>query len=224
MTSNETILKELESIAPTLAGDIRQMPYAVPVDHFETFPLRMLDRVFALSQEKSVPAGYFDSFAESMLARVRNREVTDELEQIAPLLNSIPKQMPYDVPDGYFETLNPAIPARSAKVVAFGGGKWKQWAAAAAIIFTLGITWLMLDSRTDDKGGHIASEQQVDSLLLNIDGASMATYIHMDGSDDYEFLRTLFLANEDIESGLKSFSTEELKTYIDRYPQQEPGT
>ena len=53
----------------------------------------------------SVPKGYFEGFAASMLEKVKtDKAVTasDELEALAPLLAGISKKMPFTVPEGYF--------------------------------------------------------------------------------------------------------------------------
>jgi hypothetical protein len=57
------------------------------------------------SEVFTVPQGYFDQFAASVLARIRAEEpeMLAELEELSPLLASIPRQMPYEVPSGYFE-------------------------------------------------------------------------------------------------------------------------
>jgi len=52
----------------------------------------------------SVPAGYFEGFAESVVQRLKidSLSSSEELEEIAPFLASLPKEMPFSVPDGYF--------------------------------------------------------------------------------------------------------------------------
>ena len=53
----------------------------------------------------SVPKGYFEGFAASMLEKVKtDKAVTasDELEALAPFLAGISKKMPFTVPEGYF--------------------------------------------------------------------------------------------------------------------------
>ena len=52
----------------------------------------------------SVPDGYFEGFAQSVLQKLKTDPLTssEELEEIAPFLASIPKKMPFAVPEGYF--------------------------------------------------------------------------------------------------------------------------
>ena len=55
----------------------------------------------------SVPEGYFDTLASSVLAKIRGAErpssAVEEISQLSPLLAGIPRTMPYDVPSDYFE-------------------------------------------------------------------------------------------------------------------------
>jgi len=52
----------------------------------------------------SVPVGYFEGFAQSVIQRLKidSLSSSDELEEIAPFLASLPKKMPFAVPQGYF--------------------------------------------------------------------------------------------------------------------------
>lgn len=53
----------------------------------------------------SVPEGYFDGLAASILARVKEQEASaaSELQELSPFLARISRQMPYAVPQDYFE-------------------------------------------------------------------------------------------------------------------------
>src|SRR3954463_14078072 len=52
----------------------------------------------------SVPEGYFNSLAESILRRVKAQdlEASDEIAELSPLLSGLSKQMPFEVPADYF--------------------------------------------------------------------------------------------------------------------------
>lgn len=57
------------------------------------------------SETYSVPKGYFEGFAASVLQRVKAENAvsaSQELEALAPFLAAIPKKMPFAVPQGYF--------------------------------------------------------------------------------------------------------------------------
>ncbi len=62
-----------------------------------------------------VPAGYFEGFAERMLARVQGgSEAAEELQELSPFLASLPKSMPYAVPDQYLTSNEASLPAFTA--------------------------------------------------------------------------------------------------------------
>ena len=59
----------------------------------------------------SVPVGYFEGLAESLLQNVKISLLSssEELEEIAPLLASLPKEMPFSVPAGYFSDVTEGL-------------------------------------------------------------------------------------------------------------------
>jgi hypothetical protein len=62
----------------------------------------------------TVPEGYFEHFAASVLAKLKAQEpvaVSDELSALSPLLAAIPKKMPYSTPENYFDELAGGIPS-----------------------------------------------------------------------------------------------------------------
>ena len=60
----------------------------------------------------SVPEGYFDGLAASILAKVKAQTLSpaDELQELSPLLAGISKQMPYSLPAGYFDENMATLP------------------------------------------------------------------------------------------------------------------
>jgi hypothetical protein len=72
---------------------------------------------FNTTHPYSVPEGYFDGLAATILAKVKSKEVSAaaELDEISPLLAGIPKIIPYSVPSSYFE--------ENAKNVAYIAGE-----------------------------------------------------------------------------------------------------
>ncbi len=55
----------------------------------------------------SVPEGYFEELAASVLAKIKGEETvsgSEEITQLSPLLAAIPRTMPYAVPDNYFQS------------------------------------------------------------------------------------------------------------------------
>lgn len=61
----------------------------------------------------TVPDGYFDHFAASVLAKIKamDASVNDELSALSPLLAAIPRTTPYAIPENYFSDLATDLPA-----------------------------------------------------------------------------------------------------------------
>ncbi|HEY4874619.1 MAG TPA: hypothetical protein VIH86_03545 [Puia sp.] len=80
--------------------------------------LHTIDKNIQLSQP---PVGYFESFAEKMLKRVKaktSNSVDEELANLSPFLSTIKREMPFSVPQNYFEEL-PDNVLQSAKAIDF---------------------------------------------------------------------------------------------------------
>lgn len=61
----------------------------------------------------SVPEGYFEGLAASILAKVKgeeNQTASKEITDLSPLLAGISRQMPYSVPDQYFQSTLEVLP------------------------------------------------------------------------------------------------------------------
>jgi hypothetical protein len=89
MTDKNNILNELAELNSSLAGKAKETAY-------------------------SVPAGYFDTLLENVMARIKAMDIADakeELQILSPLVAGLSKQVPYEVPAGYFEQLNADKPA-----------------------------------------------------------------------------------------------------------------
>jgi hypothetical protein len=68
----------------------------------------------------TVPEGYFDHFAASVLAKIKDTQadaVNEELSTLSPLLAAIPKKMPYSTPENYFNELATGLPSLMAEEV-----------------------------------------------------------------------------------------------------------
>lgn len=55
----------------------------------------------------SVPEGYFDSLASSVLAKIKGEATisgSEEIAQLSPLLAGISRQLPFSVPNNYFQS------------------------------------------------------------------------------------------------------------------------
>lgn len=149
MENRQQISEELKAISPLLAGMGAINPYQVPEGYFSALPQVIMDRVGmedlltgASANTYQAPAGYFDELPAALLARVKNigmiSEVQAELDEIAPLLNTISKQNLFSVPAGYFENtdfiLATQVEKKQGKLVSIGfARRWTRYAVAAVM-------------------------------------------------------------------------------------------
>ncbi len=119
MKSNETILKELQEIAPMLSQLEKKNFYAVPENYSVNFKNEILEQVKLsgviqelktitpeLSKVKmqtmaEVPANYFNSFSGNLMKKIHANEVAAELKEIAPTLSEAGKINHLEVPTNY---------------------------------------------------------------------------------------------------------------------------
>jgi hypothetical protein len=59
----------------------------------------------------SVPEGYFEGLAGSIMAKIRGSEAGIEIEELSPLLAGISRNTPYYLPENYFEASIENLPA-----------------------------------------------------------------------------------------------------------------
>jgi hypothetical protein len=59
-----------------------------------------------------VSEGYFEGLAQTALSRIRALQASgprEELEALSPFLSQVPRSLPFQVPEGYFEALHRAM-------------------------------------------------------------------------------------------------------------------
>lgn len=131
MNPKNDISEELRSLSELVATVSRQTPYRVADDYFSDFPARVLLRV--KTQHKpltfSVPEGYFEGFAQGLMARIKAgagrdagiareataaspllpEDVDTELAALSPLLAQLRHLGTFKAPEGYFEEISPIL-------------------------------------------------------------------------------------------------------------------
>ncbi len=112
--------------------------YTVPDNYFENLATNILLKIKSEQSVYTVPSSYFNDLSDNILQKIKQQKPNDiynELQEIAPALNTISKENLYQVPDNYFENLTYTSNKQPAKVISIGFKKWYKYAAAAAIIF-----------------------------------------------------------------------------------------
>lgn len=218
MTQKETIFEELTIISPVLTTLNRSNLFVAPQGYFEGLAVDIIARIKreellagAKSNTLTAPENYFETLSDKILSKISNNknELADELENIAPLLNSISKKNVYTVPENYFEnfsiTKNKKQPA---KIISFGfTRKWISYAAAAIIGGVL-IT-----------GGFLYQNKQssfnVTKELNSVSDSELNAYIENDSlafNADNNSLKEQDLP--DIKQSISTVSDEELQQYL----------
>jgi hypothetical protein len=154
MNYENTILSELQHVAPELMAINKRGPYTLPEGYFEGLNQAILAQVKLfnlLSTEKQLPYkapnGYFDQLPITISDRIKQQmvplnEVQEELASIAPLLNNISKSPVYTLPPTYFETNEQLLVKHEVKAKIIHFGNWKkitQYAVAAVLISVLAV-------------------------------------------------------------------------------------
>jgi hypothetical protein len=221
MTSKSDILAELEGIAPLLAAQKHAVPFQAPAEYFTLFADGLLDNIHQANHSSEVPAGYFDGFSAQMLQLVRGNTLSDELKVVAPVLNDISKEMPFYLPDGYFENFEVkkvhTTTKEPGKLVSLFGKTLIKWAAAAAVILSIGFTWIYFSKQTSDPVYTASlSMQEMDSLLNQMEEGNLNGLLEEEGTDS-EFTILLLAAQEEVGKSVQNLSTEELNGYLENF-------
>ena len=198
--------------------------YSAPANYFDNLSNNILDKINK-EQEASIPQGYFESLPDLMLNKIKGLEVKEELEEVAPFLNTISKKPVNHIPEGYFGNLG-AKPGEKeqaqTKVVSIKKkSAWFTYVAAACLLGVIAFTALKLNTKTNSETTGLAQIPLVDTTvkindeLAKVDDAAIESYLKAN-----ELVADAFVVNshpvkdEDIESFLKEFSEEELQQYL----------
>ncbi len=242
MSKKDMISDELMEITPVLATINRQNIYSVPRSYFENLAKNISEKAInefviinALQQNKppfSIPTDYFEGLSSQILNKINNEitsdnEIKKELNEVAPLLNTIDKKMVYNIPINYFEHLEIIIPVEksTAKVVSINKfSRALRYAAAAVITAIVGFSTYFLtnnDSSIINTQTNIAVvniTEAVDQLSENeivdyLDSRPVVFDANVTNINIYEELN--------VQENIKTMSEEEIRQFLIEYA--EPG-
>ena len=215
-------------------------PHSVPAGYFENLPEIIIDKLALKSTFVSntnskelynVPDGYFSNLSGNILQKIneKNSSVQQELEELSPLLSSIPKTNVFTVPEKYFEglTVQHKVNKQPAKVISIGTKtrKWFAYAAAAcvaALMFGGGYYYMQSKSNTNNTSAantQIAAVN-VEQAVLQLSDSEIDSYLKEDNSDIYTNQNS---DNQDINVKilLENMSDDEIDNYL--LKNSEPG-
>jgi hypothetical protein len=228
MENRHEIVKELHDISPFLAGTQPVNPFTVPEGYFDALPGIVLEKTkmetllaSASGDTYGVPSGYFDSLAGNILSKIKSNisDTREELDEIAPLLNTISKREVYTVPAGYFENRDFAGSVQSVKPQAKLVGmrrakKWIQYAAAAMIAGVL-VTGAFLYTDTNVSKGNAQYEPiDLSSELNKLNAEELVTYLNNPEQATASNLLAGDIELGDVKKHIQKLSDEELNNYL----------
>jgi hypothetical protein len=198
MNRQTDIANELMQIAPGINWPA-DVPLTVPAGYFEQLPAAILLQIqleqlrTAPEQTQSVPSGYFEELPLAILQRIKaettsHENVQSELAALSPFLAAIPREVPFTVPDDYFERLqvNVTQPVNPLKVVhRKRAAAWIKWTVAACLTAFVGSTAILFIANNNN---HSNIEKQLEDL----NDQDIVNYLqtHTDSFDNDAFFAT----------------------------------
>ncbi|MGN6618269.1 MAG: hypothetical protein ACTHJ5_13930 [Ilyomonas sp.] len=234
MEKNVEIMNEMKQISGVVAAIGNANVYTAPAGYFESLSEEVLVKVqtnvnlpvtsLPLSQP---PVDYFNDLASNILLKIKagvaeHEKVVSELEEVAPLLNTINKRNVYSIPDDYFGSLHFFAPApaetQSAKVVSFSQRRfsWLKYAVAAvtAGIVVAGAYLFIGDRNGNSMVANAASN--ITQKISTLSDKEITDYLNNETAeaDIVPVNYKMFNSTADIEGFLQNISTEEIKSYL----------
>lgn len=230
MENRKTIIAELQAVAPLVAESSPVKLYTVPEGYFASFPAVMAEKIRleemlakAATPVYEVPDGYFTALPGEILSRIQtNHDVHAELDEVAPLLNTIDKETPYQVPESYFAQADFARLARyqqpEAKVVSLQlARKWMQYVAAALVTGVLVTGAFLYTDNPANIEDSAYKTVDLSSELNKVSETELANYLDNPEHAAVANTVTVLTSEEiltDVKNNLQQVSDEELKQYL----------
>lgn len=241
MLPNKEILLELSQISPALTNISRDHVYSVPLNYFDGLAGNILQQVkddiasqtlVSTANPFSFPEGYFDLLPGAILSKIKQEQfgitkVQDELEGIAPLLNTISRLMPYQVAPGYFEnfTVNTyskkAVVQSTAKVIKSGWfSRSYKYAAAAVLAGVVIVSTFLLapDNNIENLSGTYASSINIPAAVNKASEADINEFLNNNAVIAEAAASITSFNNEvDFLQVLENTSEEDIQDYLKQY-------
>lgn len=219
MKENKTIINELKEIAPIIASIQKKDLFIVPDSYFDNLADKVLDKIKVEGAENqkntplTIPDGYFNNLASNIISKIKNEqsEVYRELEDIAPLLNSISKLPVYTIPDGYFEGFKAETcvsKISTARVISFS--KTRKWISYAAAAIMAGVLVTGAFIYTDQPNTFNLSKE-----VNKLSDEELISYMNSEHSVVFTPDSINLGPGADVQSDLKLISDDELKQYME---------
>lgn len=116
--------------------------------------------------DKNIPKGYFWRKPKEIIDAVHQLE--DDIKTQAPILYSIGKEEPYNIPEGYFEGFYKSLDTSGVKVF-YLQPAFRYMAAACLTIAIMSLGWLWLQPTDPNYTDEMAMSDVYEYYIDNID-------------------------------------------------------
>jgi hypothetical protein len=237
MERKKEISEELE-LMPVVAGISNDNVYTVDAAYFNMLPGKITEKaqnaIFNKNFAYSAPEGYFQSLPQTILQKIKENEASTELEEVAPLLNTISKLNIYSVPNKYFSNFAIAVPKvrleKRTKVIEIHTVKkvrlsWKYAVAACTVgIMLLAGGYLFMNNKNKSPEEIFYSSLKkvdVQKTISSVSDSDLVVYLTAPSADiDYVNENDAVAASfpedpNDVQSFLKGVSEKDLDSFLD---------
>lgn len=206
MKQAEDILNELKELSAVVAAVPRINVFSVFPDYFERAEAELqarisADRLSAAGSAFTVPPGYFDGLATTILQKIKlaeNNSVIAETKAISPVVAAIGNQNIFTVPLGFFEHLQINVKPVANIVKMKPLRSVFRYAAAAVITGLLGISIINLTDKNPEttlqapvvqtasiikNANEIISKGSFENELNSISDTDIEQYLTQNGQD-----------------------------------------
>lgn len=216
MESRNDILNELQELSPVVAAIEKVNVFRVPNGYFEHLSADIMagietenginNQQSSISLFSEAPEGYFESFADHVLSKIRSLTTEDasaELRALSPMLYSVQNENVFEVPKGYFERLSDdvldKVKPKHQKLIVMGKRTRTFFKYAVAAAFT-GVMALGVFKFTGTSKGFAElpdyvkiglNIKDVDQELAKISETDIVNYLEANGSD----VKAMIVAN-----------------------------
>jgi len=197
--------------------------YLVPKNYFEKLPFNVLTKIKSKEIIYNIPNNYFDNTYLEIINKINLNaditEVAEELNSIAPLLNTINKSSIYEVPENYFEAISIKPLGQKTKIKALNFSyKWVKYAAAAVITGIIAVNALFMNTDKQMLVQHKNSINiNIEKSILNVSDNDLSKELGTEetaiaGVDDVSLLPFQNITNTKDE--IQYISDEEIENYM----------
>ena len=200
MNNREEILAEIQSISVAVATIPFVNVFTVDKAYFSTLHQMIMtqinvETVFPSNNNLTVPDGYFEGLADSILNKIHvlENDVAAELNEISPVVAGIENKETFTVPEGYFQNLEFVLEQKEpAKVVSINQPRSIfRYVAAAVITGLLGLSIANFVDGNDSSDPKIITaainsvvvNSSFDEALNSISDKEIEQYLQKNGQD-----------------------------------------